>query len=388
MDNAPAWLPDPNGRHDHRYWDGSAWTDNVADAGVAGIDPYVPDLTPAEAPPPAEEPTVTDLPTVDEAPTLVDVPAAPGPVVPDATAAWPTSPARPAPPPPYVPAGPAAAPGGDSKGSKKALFIGGGILAAVVAAVAAVALGGGDDDGSDLRAQLASKFRSESEGTLSESDARCVADVYVDELGADAFDGIDLSDPDADPPADLEEEFGRVGFQAVEECDIDLAALGGSPDETTTTEATSETTDTTEDGSDGGTYGSDPELDALYDDCADGDFAACDELYTTSPIGSEYEEFGDSCGDRNEPQGFCVDLYENGGPTETTALDELGAGFEDILADTYEAQFNLDRDQAECLARAISGAIESGDLDEEAAFTDFMSFLTDCDISLEDISGT
>jgi hypothetical protein len=33
------WLADPRGRHEFRYWDGSRWTDNVADSGLAGIDP-------------------------------------------------------------------------------------------------------------------------------------------------------------------------------------------------------------------------------------------------------------------------------------------------------------------------------------------------------------
>jgi hypothetical protein len=34
-----AWYPDPTGRHDHRWWDGEAWTAHIADAGLAGIDP-------------------------------------------------------------------------------------------------------------------------------------------------------------------------------------------------------------------------------------------------------------------------------------------------------------------------------------------------------------
>lgn len=38
-----------------------------------------------------------------------------------------------------------------------------------------------------------------------------------------------------------------------------------------------------------GTYGSDPELDALQDQCVDGDDSACSELYDQSPSGSEYE---------------------------------------------------------------------------------------------------
>ena len=34
----PNWLPDPTGRHEYRYWDGSVWTENVSDTGVASKD--------------------------------------------------------------------------------------------------------------------------------------------------------------------------------------------------------------------------------------------------------------------------------------------------------------------------------------------------------------
>jgi hypothetical protein len=34
-----AWQPDPLGRHEFRYWNGATWTEHVADAGVAGVDP-------------------------------------------------------------------------------------------------------------------------------------------------------------------------------------------------------------------------------------------------------------------------------------------------------------------------------------------------------------
>lgn len=34
-----AWHPDPTGKHELRYWDGSRWTEHVADAGVQGTDP-------------------------------------------------------------------------------------------------------------------------------------------------------------------------------------------------------------------------------------------------------------------------------------------------------------------------------------------------------------
>lgn len=36
-------------------------------------------------------------------------------------------------------------------------------------------------------------------------------------------------------------------------------------------------------------YGDDPELDALWDLCDDADYEACEDLYWTSPLGSQYE---------------------------------------------------------------------------------------------------
>lgn len=52
----------------------------------------------------------------------------------------------------------------------------------------------------------------------------------------------------------------------------------------------------------GETYGDNAELDALWDSCAAGDMAACDDLYFESPLGSEYEEFGDTCGGIGLPE--------------------------------------------------------------------------------------
>jgi hypothetical protein len=39
---AGAWHPDPTGRHEHRWWDGAAWSDQVSDAGVVTTDPVEP----------------------------------------------------------------------------------------------------------------------------------------------------------------------------------------------------------------------------------------------------------------------------------------------------------------------------------------------------------
>lgn len=48
-----AWRADPFGRHELRYWDGSAWTAHVSDAGVQGSDEPVPNdpSSPPPAPP-------------------------------------------------------------------------------------------------------------------------------------------------------------------------------------------------------------------------------------------------------------------------------------------------------------------------------------------------
>lgn len=35
----PGWYPDPMGRFDHRYWNGTAWTDSVSRQGIQYDDP-------------------------------------------------------------------------------------------------------------------------------------------------------------------------------------------------------------------------------------------------------------------------------------------------------------------------------------------------------------
>jgi Protein of unknown function (DUF2510) len=35
----PQWYSDPSGRHELRYWNGTAWTDDVSDHGASSTDP-------------------------------------------------------------------------------------------------------------------------------------------------------------------------------------------------------------------------------------------------------------------------------------------------------------------------------------------------------------
>jgi Septum formation/Protein of unknown function (DUF2510) len=56
--SAPGWNPDPTGRHEYRYWDGSTWTDDVSDNGVTSVDPVsAPVATGPGAPTAPFEPT-------------------------------------------------------------------------------------------------------------------------------------------------------------------------------------------------------------------------------------------------------------------------------------------------------------------------------------------
>lgn len=87
---------------------------------------------------------------------------------------------------------------------------------------------------------------------------------------------------------------------------------------------------------DGDTYGDDPELDEVWDQCDEGDLGACDELYFSSPIDSGYEQFAVTCGDRNEEEtpGSCDD----GATTPSAGLDTYGDDPElDALWDDCEA---------------------------------------------------
>jgi len=80
-------------------------------------------------------------------------------------------------------------------------------------------------------------------------------------------------------------------------------------------------------------YGDDAELDALWDACEAENWQACDDLYWASPVGSEYETFGDTCGDRSSGASACVDEFGDG----TTADDGTVDG-----ANTYGDDAELD----------------------------------------------
>lgn len=371
-DNAPGWRPDPTGRFEHRYWDGSRWTDNVANAGVASNDPYeastaagLEDTSAADTPTEAGagDPTVVGAPA-DEPGTGWAAPTAAQPTTPtDQTAAWPTSPPPPSFPPSSGPP-PVASPGG----SKRSLLVGAGILAVVVLAIGAFLLLGGDDEDDQIRTDLVAGLRDEG---LSLGHAECLADAIIDEVGAEELDGEDFSSkPDAVSDGLL--------AQSLEACDIDEQALGGGGDEDDEDSTTTTAEDVGGDDEVADDYGDDPALDALYDDCEDGDMAACDELYFASDVDSGYEAFGETCGDREDGStaGFCD------APAGGTNFDpgEVPDGFADMFSG-----MGLTEEQTQCLMDKFSEMDPNIDPDESMG-TAFGIF-EDCGIDPSELSG-
>jgi polyhydroxyalkanoate synthesis regulator phasin len=192
-DSTGSWQPDPHGRHQYRYWDGTQWTDQVADDGVSAVDP--PDAAGAPAPggdAPAVEAPADPTPT--EPTTSLD-PAQP--VDPGATSwgAPPTDPGATTSMPVDAGAVPPAAATVDapkkSSGNKPALIIGGVLLLALIGAGAWLLLGGGDDD-DDLRADVISDLTED--GDMTDEQANCFVDEVEDEIGMEEIRTIDESD--------------------------------------------------------------------------------------------------------------------------------------------------------------------------------------------------
>jgi hypothetical protein len=72
------WYPDPRGRHEHRYFDGTTWTDHVADDGRGSMDAVNAPSAPS-GPPPTPS-TVAPPPPPGASPTSIGFPpSAPGP---------------------------------------------------------------------------------------------------------------------------------------------------------------------------------------------------------------------------------------------------------------------------------------------------------------------
>lgn len=113
---------------------------------------------------------------------------------------------------------------------------------------------------------------------LEQDQARCLAEAIVDSLGAEALSLIVSAAIEGGDATELDDAM----TDAADGCGVSDDAF----DQPLNSEAFA--------------YGDDPELDALYDNCAGGDGTACDDLYVKSAPGTEYEQFAGTCGNRFE----------------------------------------------------------------------------------------
>ncbi|NCG38259.1 MAG: hypothetical protein GWP48_12165 [Actinobacteria bacterium] len=160
------------------------------------------------------------------------------------------------------------------------------VLGAVFALLATACAGGATDE--DFKAELTK------DGMFSDEQADCVVDK-LNEAGINPGDLTDQALGDDDPPIEA--------ITITTEC-----LIGDLTDEMQ--DDVSDMIDDMSTGTEGdvslGTYGDDPELDKMWDACERGQMQACDDLFFESPIGSDYEAFGNSCGRRNQPSGWCA----------------------------------------------------------------------------------
>jgi hypothetical protein len=234
---APGWQPDPSGRHEYRYWDGSTWTDDVSDAGLTSVDP-APGLAAPGGPASggsasAGEPTSVMDPTQGFAPT-----AAYGTPTPDGPGGYPPADAGAGPggygPTTGYPAygsGPAPPAKPPRSGPSTGLLVGLGALALALIVAIVVVLTGDDGDGDETST-------SDPTGSVTtESDTDTADTTVVDDTTDTSIDlgagDVDFDDPEVraaivDVVADQLESSGFTREQA--ECFTDAMLDGLGPD--------------------------------------------------------------------------------------------------------------------------------------------------------------
>jgi len=172
------------------------------------------------------------------------------------------------------------------------------IVAVALVAMVAVAITGGDHFD---RPAAVERVVADSNGRLTVDQARCYVDRVHTEVG-----GSSLS-PGAHP---TDAELSRMTAIRVD-C-VGVANLGVVPPDDTASAGTG--VPSTESGNLPRRPGDDGALDALYQQCQAGYGAACDDLFTQAPVGSVYESFAVTCGNRTRELS-CAAVYVSPGIT-------------------------------------------------------------------------
>ena len=206
-DAAAGWKTDPTGRHEHRYWDGTGWTDLVSDEGVSGRDAGPVPPAPVAAAPVEGRDTYTGWAPRSDAPEPTPAPR--------------TSAPRRAPS-----AGHLSTPGPRAVAStrnvdRRVLFLVGAALVLLLAGFLLLRGGGGGDSETERRLSLVLR-----QIGLSQEDADCVAGEIADRVGGDELSQVeDLTQMPTDLSDEFVAEFEQAQLDAVEECDVQ--PLGG-----------------------------------------------------------------------------------------------------------------------------------------------------------------
>lgn len=147
--------------------------------------------------------------------------------------------------------------------------------------------------------------------------ARCAAGTYLDS----SLDPITVVDED-----DLERFITR--------CEESAAALVELRDRT------EEATELAFVDSQPFSFGDDEALDLLWTECESGEGEACDELFDVSALGSEYEAFGLTCGNRDDILN-CEDL---GDPEALQPVPQIAAIPQPDEQDTEDEEGDQEED--------------------------------------------
>ena len=195
----PGWNPDPTGRHEYRYWDGTRWTDDVSDNGVTSVDPV--DGGAADATAPLD-------PTQQYGAAGGGYGAQPGYGQGPTSGQYPGQPVR--------------------SGPSTGLIVGLAAVAGVlnVGNVFLVTRDGGDDDaattGGDevdpIVSAMAEGIVESSGGQVTQEQAECAAQAMLDELGLGTLIEIGASGEDPFTSGALTDEQTAAVINAMLEC--------------------------------------------------------------------------------------------------------------------------------------------------------------------------
>ncbi|MGZ4785927.1 MAG: hypothetical protein ACXV5S_09655 [Acidimicrobiales bacterium] len=147
------------------------------------------------------------------------------------------------------------------------------------------------------RAAAVTRAVDASAGRLTQAQAECYVDGVHAQLGS-RYLAADVSIPD-----DVAARMTSIRVDCV-----GVANLGVTSTLDPALDPSGTAAPSTEAGNLPRQHGDDPTLDALYDQCALGSGQACDDLFDRSPVGSAYETFAITCGNRTTER-RCADVY-------------------------------------------------------------------------------